>query len=263
MSLKYPKFYYGHVIDSTNKYLNFIEPSEDNVELTAILKIRSYTFEEMANEISRALNEAGKLDYTVTTDRVNRYFIISASESFNLLSESGSQLESSPFSLLGFNTGQTRAAAITHTSDFSSAKVYQCQAPLWDYTPFENWSGASEGVTSRASSGRTSVVSFGSVKKMEGTISCITNLEHFGASRVLTNLTGLEDAREFLAYITKKRPVEFMEDRDAPESFTKCRLESTSASRDGIVFRLFEGSNGKKIPQMYNTGSLIFESLEN
>ena len=258
----YSKFYYGHTINIENQYLNFIEPTKDNVQLTAILNTRSYSFEDMGTEISRAMNTVGLLDYVVTTNRTDRTYTIISTEDFNLLTESGTQLATSPFNLLGFETGTLRAQGLSHTTDFGSGSVYQCQAPLWGYTPFKHWGGASDGSIAKAASGRTSIVSFGSVQSMECTISCITNSLQMGASGILNNENGEDDALDFLKYITKKRPIEFMESRDNSDDFIKCRVESTKSSKEGITYRLYEGSNGKKVKGLYNSGQLIFESLE-
>lgn len=259
--MMYSMFIYGHVITESNQYLNFIEPNEDNIELTATLTIRSYDLTSFIKEVARAMTEAGKLDYFPTLDRETRKITITSDDSFNFVLNGANEL-TSPFGLMGVDQAIARVPGISQTSDFASGKVYEPQAPLWQYTPFKYWGGASDGAVTKAASGRATIVSFGDKKNMECTISAITNNSQRGISKVLDNPNGIQDALDFLEYITKKRPVEFLEDKNKFNEYTRCRLEKTSTSKDGIRYRLFEGTNGKKIKDYYNTKALTFESLE-
>jgi hypothetical protein len=260
--MMYSAFIFGHYVTEERQYLNFIEPSKGNTELTAQLSIRSYDFVSFTKEIARAMTEVGELEYTVSIDRATRKITVTATESFNLLTENGIQLESSPFDLMGFTTGGPRIAALAHESELACGSIYYPQAPLWKYSGFEDDFGASDGVSAKAASGRTSIVSFGSSNIMSCTISCITDREQGYNGNIRNNQNGYNDAKTFIQYIIQKRAIEFIEDIKFPENFIKCRLEKTGSSKDGIRAKFDIGANGKKINGYKEIKGLVFENLE-
>lgn len=258
--LTYSMFIYGHVININNKYINFSEV--DGVELTAELKPRSYSMTDFAKEVGRALNKAGANAYTVTIDRATRLITISSDANFKLLTASGSQIGSSPFDLMGFDKTQDTLSSSSHTASNATGIVYAPQAPLFNYTPFKHHFGANEGAVSTSASGRSSVVSIGTIERMTCNITCITNIEQPTSSGIRSNPNGENNALEFLNYLIQLRPIEFIEDIKNPNEFYKCKLESTKESKQGIMARLYKGSNGKKIQGYYETKDLTFVSIK-
>jgi hypothetical protein len=70
------------------------------------------------------------------------------------------------------------------------------------------------------------------------------------------NANGLADARSFLDYLITKAKVEFMPDRDTPNTFHNVLLEGTEYDKDGTAYKL------KNITRdVYTTGLLKFRGV--
>ena len=249
-------FYYGHIITELNQNLDF---KEGLTEFTGVLNVGSYSLTDFVTEIERAMNIAGGQEYTVTLDRITREITISAPLAFDLLALSGTTLGTSVFPLVGFSsidlTGLT-----TYTGDLASGFSFVPQFLLQDYIDFEDYQDNVSASVSESAQGLVQVTTFGIIKFMECNITYISDMFHSSDSFIENNPNEVSEARSFLVNITKKPNIEFMPDRDAPETFTKCLLESTSLSKSGTGFRLYELMN-KKMNGRFETKKLKFRKV--
>jgi hypothetical protein len=254
--LTYSAFNYGHKITSDNQNINFSENGVD--ELTAIIPVGSYTLGDFVNAISVALNKYGTLDYSVTLDRVTRKITISANASFELWVVTGSLINVSTFPLMGF-TGTDRTGASTYESDSPSGYQYSPQFLLQNFTDFEDEQRKAEASISQTASGRVQVTSYGEVKIMSANITLATNIPDQVAIR--ENLNGVSDLREFMIYSIEKNPLEFIPDENNPNIFTKCLLEKTPESSEGVGFKLKE-LYSRNLTGYFETGDLQFRKID-
>ena len=93
---------------------------------------------------------------------------------------------------------------------------------------------------------------------MECNIKWVTNIDVSKTDWIDNNPTAVDDLRTFMDAITQKGTIEFMEDRDTRSIFETMILESTPESSDGVGYRLFEFTKGKKLPDWYETKMLKF-----
>ena len=96
-------FYYVDGISSENNLMNFKEPTQANVEITAQLLVGTYSMSQLATEIERGLNDIGDNTYTVTFDRDTRFLTIGADAEFELLVTTGANVGISVWGLIGFS----------------------------------------------------------------------------------------------------------------------------------------------------------------
>ena len=248
-------FIYGHTInEGDNEFINFME--DGVTELSATIDIGSYTISQFVNKIAQALNEIGDNTYTVTLDRATRLITISADANFDLLVTTGTQVSISAFSLMGFTTN--RAGASTYTSDLASGLIYLPQYNLMGYVSFEDMEESVQSKINESSSGEIEVVSYGTRNFSEFNIKYATDITGQGA--ITDNPTGVSDLRIFMQYITKKRPFEFLPDKDAPNTFDSAILESTTKSKDGTGFMLRE-LYSQKLANYFETGKLTLRRI--
>lgn len=259
MDYKHSIFYYGHIVRSETSKV----PFRENGELTdrvGTLQLGAYTLSEYATEIARAMTEAGTQAYAVTVNRTTRKLTISAPIAFILKFVSNIEAGNSIRTTAGFISVDT-SNLTSHTGLNATGSVYTPMAPINKYTPFEHWRGASEASINVAASGRSTVISFGDIQRMRCNISAITNKQFALTSIISNNPTAKEEALAFLEYITQKNPVEFMYDKLATNTFTKCILESTKDSKSGTSFELYEGL-GKGLRDVYETDILVFRRMD-
>lgn len=243
-------FTYGHDISASNQYINFSEDS-GVTELAATIEIGSYYLNEFGNKVATALNEIGDNTYTVTLDRTTRKFTISADANFDLLVTTGTQVAISAFSLIGFTTN--RSGSNSYEADVASGFLYEPQAPVRDYQPFDNNQQAVQAKVNESSSGdNIEVVKYGTRKIMSLNIKYVTDIDVSASDYLDNDPTAVSKLRTFMEYITGKKPIEFIPDKTDLTTFTPCILESTRSSRDGVGFELRE---------LYSEGlSFYFES---
>ncbi len=250
------KFYYGHTIDDDNDLLDF---DEGGSELTAELDIGEYTLEEFAEEIQRALNEAGALTYTVTVNRTTRIITVAATGNFTLLVTTGSNIGTSPWALMGFTSNKT--GDDSYAADAASGYVYSPQFLLQNYVPAEDNRTAIHSNVSESANGDQEVVRFGIIQMIEMNIRWCTNIAQPSGGPITNNATGLEDVRELMEYLITKAPIEFMPNANAPATFYKVVLDSTKADKKGCGFKLKERYD-RGMPGYYDTELLTFRVLE-
>lgn len=250
-------FTYGHTIDNTNNFINF---SEDGgvTELAATVDVGSYFLNEFGNKIAQAMNTIGDNTYIVTLDRATRTFTISADANFDLLVTTGSQVNISAFSLMGFTTD--RSGADSYVGDTASGFVYEPQAPLIDYQPFENNQQSVQARVNESSSGdNIEVVKYGTRKIMSCNIKYATDLLN-GSEFITNDASGVSKLRTFMQYLVTKAPIEFIPDKTDFTTFTSCILESTRQSRDGVGFELRELYT-EGLSFYFETGILQFRQI--
>ena len=247
-------FTYGHNITENNQYINFVEDGIN--ELAATIEIGSYYLNQFPDAIASALNDIGDNIYEVTLDRTTRKITISADANFDLLVTTGSQVSISAFSLMGFTTN--RSGADTYETDLETGFVYYPQAPLFEYISFDDIEEAVSAKVNESSSGEIEVVSYGTRNFMECNIKYATNI--IGQQFIEDNASGVSDLRVFMQYITRKRPIEFIEDKTDFETYVPCLLESTPKSSDGVGFLLRE-LYAQKLANYYETGKIVFRKL--
>lgn len=254
-------FYYGLQISDSNQFLAFSE--DGGPELLAQLRIGRYTLTTLAAEVARAMNAIGSQEYAVNIDRVNRTYEIEATDAmpvdFSLLISSGSS-GSSAFSTIGF-TGSDLTLSTSYTSNTMVGSSYRPQFRLQDFCNFDDNQKASESNVLTSASGQVEVIKFGNIKIMECQIMYITDLDMKDVGYIRTDLSGVQNARSFMVYATTKGPIEFIPDILNPQNFTKCILETTPESQEGVNFKLKE-EYGKGLPGFYTTGKLTFREVE-
>ncbi len=250
----FSSFIYGQSITENNNNINF---AELGIELTAELNIGSYTILELADEIARALNSEGDLEYTVSVDIQTRFYTISANGVFDLLISSGQQAEISVYPLLGF-TGADLTGLTEYTSNIPSGSEYRPQYKLQKFVDFfDNRKKASASVNQSAS-GEVEVVSYGNIFFMEAIITYATDIIPQGV--IIENPNGVADLREFMNYATDKNKLLFVYDIETYNKFETCILESTPEDRKGTAFKLKELYT-RKLAFYFETGKLIFRKV--
>lgn len=253
----YSSFTYGHTIDNTNFYFGIDEGSG---EILVELNSGSYTLEDFATELGRALNEYTTIinNYDITVDRATRKITISADNIFSILTTSSGQLATSTFLLAGFS-GSDKTGATSYEGDNSSGSIYNVQYKLQGYTNFENQQGKQSSILNTPADGAfVEVISYGSEKIMDCEIKFATDYELDKTSQVRENLNGVSDLRDFMLYITNKAPIEFIPNENLPNTFTKCILDRTPEDGKGTKFKLKED---KKWRETYTTGMIKFREV--
>lgn len=250
----YSSFYYGYKIKA-QPFNGFLNIDEGSGEISVEIPVGSYTLTTLVDALRNALLTQATLDYVVGVDRATRKITISATSNFDLLTNTGSQVGSSAWSLLGFSTASDKTGTNTYTSDNSSGKRYLPQFPLQSYVPSEDFQAANQASKNVAANGTTvEVIRFGLAKFIEMDIKFITSsLDIADGIYIKKNPRGLEDAREFFQDITELSEFEFMPDRNQPGEFRRCIVESMPDFQDGTGYKLKELFNDN-LRDVYETG---------
>jgi hypothetical protein len=251
------KFYYGHVVDTTNNKIDF---DEGAAELTATLNTGSYSLEGYVDEVKRAMDAVGALTYTVSVARSTRLITISAVSNFTLRISSGSNASVSAYGMIGFS-GANQTGTNTYTGATASGSAYTSQFAPQDYVSSDDLRKAVEASVATTASGRVQVVSFGSEEFFEMNLRFCTNISQPSSGPITSSSTGVDDIRSLMQYLITKAPVEFMPDKDDSDTYYQLILESTSEDNRGIGYRLRERYD-IGIPGYYDTGVLKFRVVE-
>jgi len=252
-------FYYVDGIDADSIYLNFIEPTQLNIELAATMLVGTYSMTQLASEIQRGMNDAGDNTYTVTFDRSTRVMSITGDASFNLLVTTGSNSGASVFPLIGFTSDKTGLS--TYDADEAMGDEYIPQYAFQDYKAFDNSVEGIRPSINESASGVIEVITYGQRSFMEGNIKWITNRERSKDSFISNNPTALEDVRAFLNFAITKQNMEFMEDISDRNTFDTVLLERTRKSTKGTGYELKE-LIGQGLDGYFETGTLRFRKVE-
>lgn len=247
------KFFYGTTVTVMNRSIDF---SEGGPELQATLRVGAYTAQDYVAEFQRALRLAGSQLYICTLDRTTRQMTISAPLNFSLLSNSGSRLATSAYPMAGFSTAADFTGANSYTGTLGLGSEYVTQYPVGEYLDPDDNIVKEQGTVNVTPDGILSQISFGEVPRAEMNIRLITDLDLKNKPFVF-KANGIMDAKSFLAYLLTKGRVEFMKDRDLPNVFFKCFLESTAEDRSALRVVL----KNMDTPNIYETGRLTFRKV--
>lgn len=245
-------FNYGHTITANNAAINFIEPNELNVELTANIEQRDYSLGEFVDAIALAMNNVGDLVYSASLDRTTNKITISSTDTFELLPQSGSQANISAFSLIGFDADTSGASS--YEAPNSSGFKYIPQYFLQNFIDFQDNETSNQAKVNISASGDiVEVVNFGVQNRMDCEIDFVKDGEL--AMHINKTNTGLQELRQFLQYIRTKAKIEFIPDKDSPTSnITKCIADRIGRSSDATGFTIREDFNRN----YFSSGRLTF-----
>jgi len=249
------QFYYGHTVNETNFWLDFQEGTDP--ALSAKVAIGEYTITDFCSAVARAMNLVGTFDYSVTVNRSTRIITILGTGSFKVLPVTGVNSSKSVLPLLGIvaDTALATTAVGVSASGFSWRPQFLAQ----DFVDFEDQQDAVDGVSRESTSGKTESVRFGTVKTMDANFTYITDVPQSNGL-IENNPTAVSEARQFLEYATTKADLEFMPDRDSVSVFTKCLLDSSPGSKNGIGFKLQE-LYSRGLVGYFETGVLKFRKI--
>lgn len=198
--------------------------------------------------------------YTVSVDRTTRAVTITSVDPFDLLTNTGSQVSTSPWTLIGFDTSVDHTGATTFTGESAAGSKYVTQFPPQDYVAPNFKKTKVQPSVNEAASGELEIITFGTRRIIEMELLWITNKD-LKSKDFFRNPTGVEDAITFMDFATTKAPMEFMEDKDIPNTFFKVILNSTEDSSNGTGFELIE-EVARALPDYYKTGLLTFRIKE-
>lgn len=252
----YSAFTYGHTITDDNSAIIF---NEGAGELIAYIEIGSYTLQAFVNAVAIALNDTGNLEYTVSLDRSTRKITISSTGAFDLLITSGSLVETSVFSLMGFD-GADLTGLTSYEGDSASGSYFEPQFLLQSYVDFDDNVKTENASVNKTPNGDVEVVSYGKFKFMECNITLQTNIKQGEGSCLKNDPTGYDNLRAFLEYATNKAPMEFIKDISQPSIYIDCLLESTRESSDGVNYKVKE-LYSKGFAEYYESGLIVFRKL--
>lgn len=253
-------FYYGFTIDSTNNTIDFNEVGGSS-GLQAIINTGSYTLTDFLTSVKTALDSAGTGTYTVSVARATRLITITGpSGGFSLLTNTGSSVGSSPWSLMGFDETADQTGATGYTGASGAGSEYIPQFKLQDYISSSDWQELVDVNVIESANGDIETVAFGTRNFIQANISYITDITQPDDYIIKNNANGVSNARSFMVDITKKRPFEVMLDIDTRTTYSEVLLESTPDSKDGTGFKLKE-MYSKGLPGYYETGPLRFRVL--
>jgi hypothetical protein len=250
-------FYYGYEITKNNNKINF---KEGVPELTATITNGSYSLTDLLVAIKTALDAAGALTYTVSVDRDTRKITIASTSTFSLLTNTGSQVGLSPWSLLGFSQTSDHTGASTYTGESSSGSVYYPQFVLQGYEDPENNQEAVDPSVNQSSNGKTEAISFGLKKFVTFDIKWINEYPQDG-KLIKTDSNALDNLRNFLLALVDKQPVEFMPDEDDRATFITGIGESIGGNKKGIGFAIKELVD-RDLPGYYEINDIKLRVME-
>lgn len=252
-----PIFYYIEKITTTNYILNFKEPTQENIELTALINLGTYSLTGLMNEVVRALNSYGQNKYTGAINRETREVTISADNEFSLLTTSGAASDVSVLPVIGF----IGADHVGNSSYIGAAagESYRPQFPLQEFVGSDkNKTGISPSLNESAS-GEVEFVTFGQKRMVKFNMKYITD-QAFTQGGALTNLSSVNDTINLMEALTDKIPVEFMKSVDDKNSYETLLLEKTRGSSKGIGYELKE-LYGQNLIGYYETGKMEFRVI--
>lgn len=250
-------FYFGQLVTTGGIHIDF---SEGGPELTAILVPNYYSPTQFCAEVTRALNSAGALTYTCSFNRSTRIITISATGTFSILKSTGSHAENPIYDVLGMTGGDVSGAS-SYTFSNPSGYQYTPQFYLLDYLAPEDNEQAVDGSINKSAAGVIEVVKYGLESFVEFTIDFINNDPRSDEQYIEQDLSGVENARQFMGEVIQKANIEFMPDRDDSSTFYTIQIERTQSNNLGLGYRLREKTQ-QGFLGYYSTGLLTFRLIE-
>ena len=249
------QFYYSDPVAVENRFLDF---SEGGPEINGEVDVGSRSPSNLLSAVSRALNSAGALVYSVTFNRVTNRAVISAPTNFELLVTTGTNSGQSVFGLLGFTVDKT--GSNSYESDVDFITIYRPQFLLQKYISPDRWQENVKATISEAANGVVETFSFGERSFYEFDIMFITDIAQGANSPIETNATGVADAIDFLKFCATKSDLEFMPNRDTPAVFDTVLFESGAGNSKGTGFKL-GAMRGGELPYYYETKTMKFRKV--
>ena len=245
-------FLYGYDVTVETNTFYF---DEGGGVLSFTVEAGAYSFTALGEKLALKLNATGSQNYTVTTNRDKRSYIISAPVAFDLLPSAAIQ---TIFSVIGFAADSLGLAS--HEGDMTGS-LYLPQFPLENYTSFDDYKKPIKGNATEAPSGITKATSFGTNSFMACDIKYITDVMQLSGSPVEGNATGKVDAKAFADYLITKGELEFMFDRENTADFSRCIIEKTKTDKNGLGYR-FKELYGRGMPNVFELSGLEFRRIE-
>lgn len=122
----YGLFLYGYTVSSANFSLDF-QAASLGPQITASLNYGTYSLTAILTEVGRAMSAADTNNtYTATADRTqsgglqNRIIISTSGSHLSLLCTSGTNVSTSPWSILGFSTISDKTGSTSYTGQFTT-----------------------------------------------------------------------------------------------------------------------------------------------
>jgi hypothetical protein len=132
---------------------------------------------------------------------------------------------------------------------------------LQSYIDFDDYIEAvSSSINVSADGQNVESVSFGDAYFMECNIKYANNGIMGNTDEFTYSASGIDDLRDFLNYIRKKRKIMFIKDIDTPAGAVKCILESTEGNSTGTGFKLKE-MYSMGLPNFFESGKLKFRKV--
>lgn len=249
-----PVFYYDFQVTTNDIYINF---DEGIGELTATVPAKSYSFTDLAAAIATAMNGIGGQTYTVTANRSDRTYTISAPSNFDLLFSSGSNAGLSIASVIGFSATD-KTGSNSYDSDTSAGSEFIPQFRLQNYVTLDDYQEKAQANINESASGIVEVFSIGTRKFLEFNIGPTTdNAMRKSGGLFVNDSSAVSKLRSFMEYAITKGDIEFMPDQNDKNTFNTIILERTPTSSTGTGFKLRE-LYGRGLVGFFETGLLRF-----
>jgi hypothetical protein len=249
-----PLFYFGIQITEPNSWIDFQEFAGPVKSVQ--LNLGNYTPSTFATELARAMTSGSTLEYVATLDRATRLITITTTTNFRFLQGTGPHSGDGAWNEISF--GGDTGYALFHTNINAVGDEWRPQFLPQDWVEFDHNVSSVDGTRKESTNGAVETVSFGLKYIMEMNFTFITNRYVDGPFD--NDKAGVENALAFLNYATTSADLEFMQDRDQPDNFQLCILESTPENQNGLAFKLKE-LYGKGLPGFYETGLLKFRRV--
>lgn len=255
------KFIYGLEVTKDNM---FIEWREGLTLFQEAIPPGYYSPTTLIREIYKKMNFLSSNLYDITYDPATMLFTITSSGVFDLLTNTGDYALSGIYSTLGLNVAADYLGVTSITGINSAAKIYKTQFYLQDYVESRMHSKHFDAVVNKSTANITEFVGFGKNQTIEFTLQYITNRQGHGMSFndcLRDNVTGVEDALEFLEWAIVKGHFDFYPDENDETNFKPIINETTGTGSNGTEFILVE-ETGKNLPKYFKTNKLTFGVLK-
>ena len=255
-------FYFGYEIVA-EPYNGRMNLDEGSGEIVVEIPVGSYTLNTILVVIQNALNTQATQDYTVTADRLSRKITIASTASFDLLTNTGSGVGTSPWTLLGFDTSSDLTGLSSYTSILASAFEYRPQFILQSFVSDEDFQKPNQSVKNVAADGVTvQTISFGLAKFIQFDIKFITNRKDVAdCINIEHNPTGVEDIIDLPQNFESIKDFEFNPDRANPGTFKRVIVESMPDFPEGTGYKLKELFD-QNIIDVYETGVITLRVID-
>lgn len=259
LSTKSMFYYLTDNVTRSNYKIDFSDGTGPTIREGTLL-LGSYSPKELADEVQRAMNEVSTIDYTVTFNRTNKTFTISADSNFTLLADTGTNRSNDIYQVLGFNSSD-KTGSNTYTSDSVAVTEYRPQFWVQSYISTEDYQEKIQPSINESASGVIEVLSFGTKKLSEMSLKFITNYPQGVGNDIENDSSAVEKARAFLQVLTQKRNVEFMPNRDDASVYEIFLCEKLSDNSTGTGYKLKEMIS-RKLGNYYESGKITFRKMD-